>query len=121
MYVRDPKTQRLYDRRWQRRRELQLSREPWCAECLRANIYTPATDVHHVQRHQGDPILFRMSPLESLCHACHTIKTNAEMREGGRKVSTRGTLSGGGLPRGKMSPIKACVDAHAKVTDADAA
>lgn len=75
---RDRETQRLYDRRWKVRRSIQLQAQPWCEECLRANVYTEATDVHHVERHEGDVEVFLSSPLESLCHSCHTVKTMAE-------------------------------------------
>lgn len=98
--------QRLYGRSaWQRARRAQLAGEPWCADCLRANIYTPATDVHHVHAHGGDPVAFATSPLESLCHACHTRRTDAEIRSrgrGGGKVYEKYSQSGAGLPREKM-------------------
>jgi len=81
VYKRDAERQRLYDRKWQMRRRLQLSRHPWCADCLAQGIYTPALDVHHVTPHRGNPTLFITSPLESLCHSCHTKHTNAESKE----------------------------------------
>lgn len=80
--TRPPERQRLYDRGWRARRQAWLAGHPWCEECLRANLYTPATDVHHVQRHQGDALVFRTSPLQSLCHICHTKVTNQEMATG---------------------------------------
>jgi 5-methylcytosine-specific restriction protein A len=78
-FVRDAEVQKLYGRRWRQRRLAQLAKEPWCADCLRANIYTPATDVHHLQRHNGNIELFMTSPLESLCHICHSRKTAREV------------------------------------------
>ena len=75
--------QRLYGRMaWQRARQAQLARHPWCEECLRANVYTPAEDVHHKQKHAGNPFVFVTSPLESLCHACHSKLTMTEVRAG---------------------------------------
>ena len=79
---RDAEVQRLYGRRWQARRRVFLAEHPWCEECLRANIYTPATDVHHLVRHGGDVELFNSSPLEALCKACHSKKTLEEVGHG---------------------------------------
>jgi len=78
--ARDPERQRLYDRQWQRVRRAQLAREPWCADCLRANVYTPATDVDHVVPHRGDQVAFVTGELQSLCHSCHARKTQQEMQ-----------------------------------------
>ncbi len=90
----DPQRQRLYNTvRWQRIRVAQLARQPFCEECLRANIYTPAMDVDHVERHAGDPILFYSGRLQSLCHACHSRKTASEMGRGAEKVSPWRTQS----------------------------
>ena len=36
----------------------QLLREPFCRECARQGIRTPATDVDHVRDHRGDWVLF---------------------------------------------------------------
>lgn len=79
-YQRDPHVQRLYDRKWQRRRQQQLSQHPWCEDCLQDKIYTPAVDVHHEVRHRGDRLKFNTSPLRSLCKSHHTLRTNAERR-----------------------------------------
>ena len=79
---RDAEIQRLYDRKWQARRRIFLSGHPWCEECLRANIYTPAIDVHHIRRHGGDRDVFDNSPLEALCKACHSKKTLEEVGQG---------------------------------------
>lgn len=77
---RDQAKQNLYGTTlWRKMRAIQLSREPWCAECLRANVYTPATDVDHIERHDGDLEVFYSSPLQSLCHACHSRKTAQEV------------------------------------------
>ena len=69
---------RLYDRAWKKRREWQLSTYPWCASCLRRGHYVPAPDVHHIIPHRGSAIIFARSPLESLCHACHSRITATE-------------------------------------------
>jgi len=81
--------QRFYNtKRWKRRRKRQLAKEPWCAECLRANIYTPATDVDHVDPHRGDPELFFKGPVQSLCKSCHSKKTADEVNGRGDEKST---------------------------------
>lgn len=76
----NPEHQKLYNtRRWKMIRRLQLSQHPWCAQCLRANIYTPATDVDHEEPHRGDPVKFYIGKLQSLCVTCHSRKTAAEV------------------------------------------
>ena len=77
--IRDPKGQRLYKTiNWQHIRERQLAREPWCADCLKENRYTPATDCDHIKPWNGDPIKFFKGPLQSLCHSHHSQKTREE-------------------------------------------
>lgn len=99
---RDKRVHRLYDRLWGKRRAAWLAEHPWCAECLRQGIYTPATDVHHLVAHRGDANIFHSSPLESLCHACHSKVTMAEGR-GPRKVSSGSVSSAVGQRREKTS------------------
>jgi hypothetical protein len=60
---------------------------------LRASIYTPATDVHHLERHNGNLLLFLTSPLESLCHICHSRKTANEV------FRNRQNMSGKAMPQ----------------------
>jgi len=73
----------LYGRAaWKARRVQQLAGQPWCEMCLADEIYTAAVDVHHVQRHEGDVNIFLSSPLQSLCHACHSKVTLQELRNG---------------------------------------
>jgi 5-methylcytosine-specific restriction protein A len=79
---RNPAWQRLYSsKKWQITRKNQLIKHPWCEECLRANppIYTPATDVDHIEPHRGDKNLFYYGKLQSLCHSCHSKKTAQEV------------------------------------------
>lgn len=99
---RDPERQRLYDRAWQRRRRIHLANHPWCVECLVKGVYEAATDVHHVVPHRGDVKIFWSSPLQSLCHACHSRVTVSEGR-GGEKVSSRKMSSADGQPSEKIS------------------
>ena len=79
-YVRDKNRQRLYDRRWQKMREQQLAKQPWCEICLKNGVHTLAEHVHHVERHEGDEKKFYNSPLQSLCHSCHSRETAKEVR-----------------------------------------
>lgn len=74
-----PERQRLYGRQWRRIRAAQLAKEPWCAQCLREDVYTLATDVHHLVRHEGDPEKFFAGPFESLCHTHHSAETAREV------------------------------------------
>lgn len=104
----DRESQRLYSTvRWQRRREQQLSTQPWCEECLRANIYTPATDVDHVLPHRGDEELFFTGKVQSLCKNCHSRKTISEVNgrkgKGDKKVLNTGDASAAGGPHEKIS------------------
>jgi len=83
----NPEHQRLYNsRRWKARRARQLAREPWCAECLRVNIYVPATDVDHIIPHRGDVHIFFSGSLQSLCRACHSRKTAGEVLNKGSRI-----------------------------------
>lgn len=90
-FQRDAERQRLYGTvRWQRMRKAQLERQPWCEDCLEADLYVAAKDVDHVERHEGDVEKFYSGALRSLCHACHSRKTAREVGftsrgEGGQK------------------------------------
>jgi 5-methylcytosine-specific restriction protein A len=77
--IRDPNRRRLYDREWRKVRALQLSREPWCAQCLKDGQYVEATDVHHIERHEGDVVKFKTGRLQSLCHRHHSAETAKEV------------------------------------------
>ncbi|HLE04976.1 MAG TPA: hypothetical protein VI729_10260, partial [Anaerolineales bacterium] len=57
---------------------------------MRANIYTEATDVDHVEGWSNEQE-FYSGPFQSLCHACHSRKTAGEVKtRGGEKVSDWG-------------------------------
>ncbi len=81
-YPRDPAVQRLYNStRWKRIRAAQLKEEPCCRECAKKGQRVRATEVDHIEPHKGDPIKFFAGPFQSLCHTCHTAKTNHERAE----------------------------------------
>lgn len=65
----------------------QLLREPFCRDCAKRGLRTPATDVDHVRDHKGDWALFTdPENLQSLCHSCHSRKT---MHERGKQLQKR--------------------------------
>ena len=71
-------------------RPAQLLREPFCRECARQGVRTPAEDVDHIRDHKGDWTLFTdPANLESLCHSCHSRKTAREQAEERRKCGEK--------------------------------
>jgi 5-methylcytosine-specific restriction protein A len=90
----------LYNAAWLKRRRLQLARQPLCELCLGEGLAVPARVVHHVVPHRGDALVFRTSPLQSLCEWHH----NAHARED----ELRGYVGGygeDGLPLSTTHPI----------------
>ena len=68
----------------------QLLSEPFCRECARHGIRTPATDVDHIVDHKGDWARFTdPGNLESLCHSCHSRKTASELWQNRTKQNRR--------------------------------
>lgn len=65
---------RLYDgQRWRKIAKMHLDSSPLCIPCLKRNIETPATIVHHKIPHEGNVELFYdMGNLESVCATCHS-------------------------------------------------
>lgn len=63
-------------KKWQRVRDYQLTEHPFCEECLKRGIHTPAVIVHHVvwltADNYKDPY-YSLNPdnLESVCQTCH--------------------------------------------------
>ncbi|MPS35018.1 MAG: HNH endonuclease [Stenotrophomonas sp.] len=74
---------------WRRLREVQLSREPLCRECTKADRVRAATDVDHIDGDSGNNA---DDNLQSLCHSCHSAKTARENggfgRDGLSELST---------------------------------
>lgn len=76
----DPSVKKLYNsKQWQSLRRIQLAEFPWCADCLTEGKHVPATEVDHVERHQGDPVKFFAGPFQSLCKPHHSKKTANEV------------------------------------------
>jgi 5-methylcytosine-specific restriction endonuclease McrA len=69
-------------RRWRSLRAQQLAREPLCERCRKLGRTTAATVVHHVERHNGDPVKFFAGPFESLCKQHHDGDAQSEERLG---------------------------------------
>ena len=71
-------------------RPAQLLREPFCRECAKRGIRTPATVVDHIIPFRGDWQLFTdAGNLQSLCKTCHDCKTAREQGEERRRVSRK--------------------------------
>jgi len=63
---------------WTKIRTRQLSVAPLCARCKSMGKITSATSVDHVFPHRRDLVAFKSNFFQSLCSACHTMKTHDE-------------------------------------------
>ena len=60
--------------RWKALRDAKLKEDPLCEICG-----AEATEVHHIQPHNGDPaVFFDSGNLMSICHTCHARETQKE-------------------------------------------
>jgi len=92
--------------RWQRVRQMHLSRFPFCLDCHDAGMVTLANTVDHiVPISAGGPAFPGPDGLRSLCSACHSAKTARGVEAGAVRTTA---------PRG---PRKGC-DAHGNPLDA---
>ena len=66
---------------WRKLRASVLSERPLCEMCERMALLVPATDVDHKD---NDPSNNDRDNLASLCHECHSRKTQADM---GKRVN----------------------------------
>lgn len=57
--------------RWRRMRQAQLRRQPYCVLCRAQGKTRFATVADHVKPHRGDPELFCVGELRSLCEEHH--------------------------------------------------
>lgn len=69
---------KFYDSpRWRAMAEKKRQETPNCEICG-----APATEIHHLIPHRGDPeLFFDYGNLQALCHRCHTEQTKREARE----------------------------------------
>lgn len=65
---------------WKKQRQAQLSKAPLCAACLINGKVIQAEHIDHVFPHRQNAERFRRNLFQSLCPACHTIKTQFESR-----------------------------------------
>jgi hypothetical protein len=76
----------LYGRqRWRKLAKAQMQREPCCRWCAQRGLAVPARVADHVVPHHGDLAKFYCGELQSLCVACHEMKTkgsDADLRRG---------------------------------------
>lgn len=72
------RTQRIEPRKWARIRAMVLSHHPLCAHCLAKGRLTPAVEVDHIVALANGGTHDRAN-LQSLCSACHIIKTKQDV------------------------------------------
>ena len=69
------------NRKWRRRRAVQLKVEPLCRICQAQGRIEPAVEVDHIKPHRGDANEFFCGEIQSLCRKCHRAKTIDEQRQ----------------------------------------
>lgn len=74
------KEKKIYDRNWQKVREIRLKVEPLCRFCQKMGKITEATTVDHIIPVRKDPSLrLDLENTQSLCESCHdSIKQRME-------------------------------------------
>lgn len=78
-------TKRFYaGLRWRKLRQWILEMRPLCAECQRAGVLRPATEVDHITpRSERPDLAYDQDNLQGLCRSCHSAKTMREKNRGG--------------------------------------
>ena len=75
---------KLYGRRWRKARIQYLAANPLCVMCDEEGKTSPATEVDHIRKHNGDPVLFwDVHNWQGLC-AYHHRSVKAQMERSGR-------------------------------------
>ncbi|RWL45264.1 MAG: HNH endonuclease [Mesorhizobium sp.] len=64
--------------RWRKLREWKLAQDPLCEWCLETETIEPATEVHHLHPHKGNPDLFWSGPFVATCKSCHASRGQLE-------------------------------------------
>ncbi|MCW0047199.1 HNH endonuclease [Brevundimonas sp. BT-123] len=92
---------------WQRLRKAKLSETPLCETCAMRGRRVIAEHVDHVVSIASGGYAFpALDWLRSLCPPCHSIKTNALDRAGGKGVAIKG-CGADGLPLDPNHPFLA--------------
>lgn len=92
---------------WQRLRHAKLSEAPLCEACARRGRHMIAEHVDHVVSiASGGKAFPALDGLMALCPSCHSIKTNAKDRKGGKGVAFKG-CDVNGLPLDPDHPFLA--------------
>lgn len=77
--VRDSSRARGYSHRWSKAAEHYRKLNPLCVHCLANGVTKKAECVDHIRPHEGSSVLFwDVANWQSLCNACHQVKTNSE-------------------------------------------
>ena len=69
---------RYKTRRWQRVREIALSKSPLCVHCRDVGRVTPARVVDHITPVRRGGSFWSLENLQTLCDACHNHKSGRE-------------------------------------------
>lgn len=76
---RDKSRQAMYNHQWGKASKAYLAMHPWCTECMKQGIYTPAEVVDHIKPHKGNATLFwDVTNWQGLCKHHHDVKTAKE-------------------------------------------
>ena len=71
-------------RRWQKVRMMKLNESPLCEDPFQHHRHRPppaATQVDHViPLHENPDLAYHMDNLQSVCHACHAVKSAHERK-----------------------------------------
>lgn len=67
-----------------------MSKEPWCADCLKEGHWVMGTQADHIEPHNGDIEKFFSGKLQTLCDRHHSIKTRIEQPLRKRRVMGEG-------------------------------
>ncbi len=68
-------TERGYSGRWQKIRLSILAERPLCQDCLAENRYTPATELHHMDKGVAEKGIHDPARMLALCKTHHSIRT----------------------------------------------
>ena len=88
----------LYGRAWRKARRIFLSENPLCVMCEDEGIVKAAEEVDHIEKHNGDPVLFwDVSNWQGLCRFHHR-SVKAQMERAG-------TIRGSRIDGTPMDPL----------------